>query len=79
MSNDFEGSNGGPVPKMFATFKMPKPMWWQPMPDITPYELARATPVLILMSLRPMNFNSEDVVSALPPEVARHFTDQQPV
>lgn len=62
----------------YATFTMPKAQWWAPKPDITTYELARAMPILVLMGAKPLNFNSEEAVKALPPEVARHFTDQRP-
>lgn len=76
--NDFDGSDGGPLPRTFATFTMPRPQWWAPKPDITPFELARAMPVLVLMGVRPLNFNAEESVKSLPSEVSRHFSDERP-
>jgi len=77
-ANDFEGSDGGPLPKRYVTFTLPKPQWWRPLPDITAHELAQATPILVLMGMRPTNFSAEEAVRNLPPEVARHFSDQRP-
>lgn len=61
-----------------AQITMPKAQFWSPKPDITAYELAFALPVVVLIGLRPLSFNSEEAVKALPPEVARHFSDQRP-
>lgn len=50
---------------------------WDPKPDITPYELARALIVLCARS----EYSGVDIVArvdAFPPQVRRHFREERP-
>ena len=52
---------------------------WEPQTDITPYELARATGVLVIFAGDRSIFRDyTHLVDALPPEVKRHFREVLP-
>jgi hypothetical protein len=53
--------------------RVPKPISWQPKPDITAYELAQAMAVLISLGRGGMHIECEDAIAVLPDAVKRHF------
>lgn len=55
------------------SIRIPKQVKWGPQEDITPYELAQAMPVLLMMASAAYLYSAEGSVLALPQCVQRHF------
>jgi hypothetical protein len=70
------GPANGPDLKVTADkflVRSAKPVRWEPKPDITTYELARAMPLLVMAASSAWLAYVDDHVKALPDEVKRHF------
>lgn len=59
-------------PEGVHRIRVPKPVQWKPVADITAHELALAMPTLLGM-VTSAPFDIEDDVNALPENVRRHF------
>ncbi len=54
------------------TTVLPKKYIWFPQPDITPYELALCTPMLVIIIIQRGEIEA-NLSEALPPDAYRHF------